>query len=457
LTDTTAAPDRNAQGSSEPWPKPSTAWYAMFVFILALFGDMLDRGIVNLLVPDMKRDLGLSDTKISLLLGLAFVLFYAVLGLPIARLVDSKSRRLVMGLGIATWSVMTAACGLAQNFWQLFAARVGVGVGEACNGPSTYSMMSDLFPRERLTRAASVLQIGFVLGTGLASIIGGAALAVVEGWPEISIPVIGVLRNWQLVFLLVGLPGLLIAAMMGTIPEPKRRGLIQAPGQAATKIKPIPVRDVVKFLGDNRKFYGPMYLGLAVNGLTLGAQAWIPTFFQRTYGMKMVDIAYTLGAVVMGSSLLGLVVGTKLAEWFLKRGYLDANLRLLMLALILALPVSIIYPLMPTPTLAFTFLGINMFIRFLSPGAQNAALQVVTPNEMRGQITAIFIFIFNLVGFGLGPIYIALMTDYLFGAESQLKYALATASAIACPIAIFILWRAMKPYAEMYTKAQERD
>lgn len=429
----------------------------MFVFILALFCDMLDRGIVNLLVPDMKRDLGLSDTKISLLLGFAFVLFYAILGLPIARLVNSKSRRLVMGVGIAIWSVMTAACGLAQGFWQLFAARVGVGVGEACNGPSTYSMMSDLFPRERLTRAASTLQIGFVLGTGLASIIGGVVLALVEGMPEISIPGIGILRNWQLVFLIVGIPGLLIAAMMGTVQEPKRRGLIQAPGKAAAKIKPIPVKDVAKFIAKHRRFYGPMYLGLAVNGLTLGAQAWVPTFFQRTYGMKMVDIAYIQGAVVMGCSLLGLAVGTKLAEWFLKRGYLDANLRLLMIAMIVALPIAVIYPLMPTPTLAFTFLGINMFIRFLSPGAQNAALQVVTPNEMRGQITAIFIFIFNLVGYGLGPIYIAVMTDYLFGAESDLKYALATASAVAGPIAILILWRAVKPYAEMYAEAQKRD
>lgn len=441
----------------EPWPKPSTAWYAMFVFILALFIDMLDRGIVNLLVPDMKRDLGLSDTKISLLLGFAFVAFYAFLGMPIARLVDSKSRRLIMGCGIAIWSMMTAACGLAQNFWQLFFARVGVGVGEACNGPSTYSMMSDLFPPGRLTRAASTLQIGFVLGSGLASIIGGAVLALVMNWPPITVPGIGVLRNWQLVFLIVGIPGLIIASMLATVPEPKRRGLIQAPGQAATVIRAIPIRDLVKFLGANWKFYGPMYLGLAVNGLTLGAQAWIPTFFLRTYGMNMVNIAYILGAVVMGASLLGLVVGTKIAEWFLKRGHLDANLRLLVLAMCLATPMSVIYPLMPTPTLAFAVLGLSMFFRFFSPGAQNAALQVVTPNEMRGQITAIFLFIFNLVGYGLGPIYIALMTDYLFGAESELKYALAVASLITGPIAIFIISRAMKPYAEMYAKARERE
>jgi MFS family permease len=435
----------------EPWPSPGRAWYAMVVFIMALFCDMLDRGIVNLLVPDMKRDLGLSDTKISLLLGFAFALFYAFVGLPIARLVDSKSRRLIMGLGIAMWSTMTALCGLAQNFWQLFVARMGVGVGEACNGPSTYSMMSDLFPRERLTRAASVLQIGFVFGTGFASIIGGAVLDLVAGWPEVTIPGVGTLRQWQLVFIIVGVPGLLIAALLGTIQEPKRRGLVQG---ARVPGKAIPIRDVARFLGENWRFYGPMYLGLAVNGLILGAQAWIPTFFQRTYGLPMARIAYIQGAVVISASLLGLLVGTKIAERFIAKGYADANMRLVVLGNALSIPIAVLYPLMPTPELAFAFLGLNMFMRFWSPGAQNAALQSVTPNEMRGQVTAIFLFIFNLVGYGLGPIYIALLTDYLFGAEEQLKYALAASTAIAGPIATLILWRAMKPYGQLYVKAK---
>lgn len=464
LTDTTikpdetsAAPERKPSTASEPWPSPGRAWYAMSIFILALFVDMLDRGILNLLVPDIKHDLGLSDTSISLLLGLAFVLFYAFLGLPIARLVDSKSRRLIMGSGIAIWSVMTAACGLAQGFWSLFACRVGVGVGEACNGPSTYSMMSDLFPKERLTRAASVLQIGFVTGTGLASIIGAAVLDWVAGFPDIHIPGIGVMHNWQLVFLVVGIPGLLISLLLSTVKEPKRRGLLQAPGQPVAKIQVIPVKDLIAFLRKNWKFYGPMYIGLAVNGLTLGATAWVPTFFHRTYGMTMVNVGYILGAVTIGSSLLGLVAGTKTAEWFLKRGYLDANLRIVIWAVVLATPTAVLYPLMPTPALAFVILGLSTFFRFLSPGAQNAALQVVTPNEMRGQVTAIFLFIFNLFGYGLGPTYIAFITDHVIGAENKLNYALSLAYFIAGPIAALILWRAMKPYARMYKEALARD
>ena len=426
----------------------------MFVFILALFCDMFDRTIINYILKDIKADFQLSDTAMGLLMGIGFALFYSILGIPIARLVDSRSRRVIMACGIAIWSLFSAGCGLAQNFWQLFIARMGVGVGEACNGPSTYSMMSDLFPRERLTRAASVLQIGFVLGTGLASVASGAVIALVSSWPEVHIPGIGVMRHWQMIFIIVGLPGLLIAGLLFTIDEPKRRGLIQGMhGNVAAK-KAIPFRDVVKFLGENWKFYGPMYLGLAVNGLILGGQQWIPEFFRRTYNMEITRIAYIQGTVVIIFSLIGLFVGTKIGEWFIKRGHADANLRLVVLANILAIPVAIIYPLMPNAWLAFAFLGVNMFIRFLSPGAQNAALQSVTPNEMRGQITAIFLFIFNLVGYGIGPFYIGALTD-LIGAESQLRYSLAASTAIAGPIATFILWRAMKPYGEMYNKAKQ--
>src|SRR5690606_24819577 len=171
-----AAPQASAVPLSPGWPPASQAWYAVGVFTLVLMFNFLDRGIVQLLIGPLKQDLQLSDQQIGLLMGVAFAVFYAALGLPIARLADSKSRRLIIGVGIATWSFMTAMCGLARNFWHLFFARMGVGVGEACNGPATYSMMSDYFPPERLPRAIAVLQLGFVSGQGIALIIGGAVV-----------------------------------------------------------------------------------------------------------------------------------------------------------------------------------------------------------------------------------------------------------------------------------------
>ena len=208
------------QAQERPWPDRARAWYAVGVFAIALMFNFLDRQIMTLLVGPIKRDLSLSDTEISLLIGFAFVSFYVLMGIPISRLVDTYSRRLIIGVGVASWSVMTALCGLANNFWQLFAARVGVGVGESCNGPATYSMLSDLFPREKLPKAIAVLNFGFMFGSGLALIVGGTVIQMVMTRPDVTLPLVGTLRPWQLAFIIVGLPGLLVAALVATIGSP---------------------------------------------------------------------------------------------------------------------------------------------------------------------------------------------------------------------------------------------
>src|ERR1700691_4416322 len=168
-----AAPTPDVTPASAPWPRPRQAGYAVAIFALALMINFLDRGILNLLVEPIKRDLHLSYLEISLIIGFAFACFYVIFRLPIARLSDSRSRRAIVGTGIAIFSVMTTLCGIAQNFWQLFLCRVGVGVGEACNGPATFSMLADLFPPTKLPRAIGVLNFGFVFGLGTSLLIGG--------------------------------------------------------------------------------------------------------------------------------------------------------------------------------------------------------------------------------------------------------------------------------------------
>src|SRR5215510_14156961 len=168
-----------AAASTDPgtdWPSPARAWYAVGVFAAALMFAFLDRQIMNLLVIPIQNDLGVSDSRMALLIGFAFICFYLVVGIPISRLVDTMSRRLIVGIGIAVWSAMTALCGLAGSYWQLFLARVGVGIGESCNGPATFSMLSDMFPKERLPKAIAVLNFGFMFGSGLALIVGGTVI-----------------------------------------------------------------------------------------------------------------------------------------------------------------------------------------------------------------------------------------------------------------------------------------
>src|SRR5262249_41488437 len=181
--------------TSEPWPSPARAWYAVFVFALTLMINMLDRGIVPLLIGPLKSDLGLSDTQMGLLMGPAFIIVYMILGLPIAMLVAYTSRRAILGVGVTIWSIMTSICGLAKSFEQLFVCRFGVGSGEACSGPATFSMLADLFPKEKLPRAIAVLNFGFYAGNGLALIIGGTIVKAVSKAPPLTLPLIGVKKS----------------------------------------------------------------------------------------------------------------------------------------------------------------------------------------------------------------------------------------------------------------------
>ena len=195
----------------------------MFVFTIALTLNFLDRQLLSLLATPIKRDLGLSDTQFSILVGFMFVLFYLAVGIPISRLVDRGPRKWIIGAGIAFWSLMTAACGMAQNFWQLALARMGVGIGESCNGPATYSMTADMMPREQLGPGDLDHQYRHGGGLGLALLVGGWLIVPLTALGDIHVPLLGDLKPWQLTFLIVGLPGVLWAlVLIATVPEPKR-------------------------------------------------------------------------------------------------------------------------------------------------------------------------------------------------------------------------------------------
>ena len=448
------APAAAAVAVQEPWPSPIRAWYGVAVFTLVLTFNAIDRQIMNLLVEPIKHDLAISDTQMSLLLGFSYAVFSAVAGIPIARLADVKSRRLIIAIGVIGWSTMTAACGIAQNYWQLFLARVGVGVGDACNAPATFSILADTFPKDKLHQATSVLSIGFLTGTGISLIVGATVIQLVAGTPSILLPLVGEIRSWQLVFILVGLPGLLLALLLTTVEEPKRRGLM---GGTAEKPEALPLVEILRFLHSEWKTYGPIFLTLAFRAmLGFGIIVWLPSFFIRTYGWTPSMIGYSQGLILLVVAPVGLVCGSFLAGWLLKRGYRDANLRVVMIASIAIAPCAMIFPLLPDPRWALGVYALYTFLAYLSPGPQNAALQIITPNQMRAQITAMFILIFNLVGFGVGPTFIAMFTDYVLGDESYLRYSLALGGLVLAPLAALVTWYGLEPYTESLRRSELR-
>jgi MFS family permease len=233
------------------------------------------------------------------------------------------------------------------------------------------------------------------------------------------------------------------------------RGASTALSSAAPLRKVLSVREVLQYLYAERAAYGPMFLGLALKSvLAFGSAMWVPTFFMRTYGWTATQIGLIQGTLLLVISPFGLMAGSLLSEWFARRGHDDAHLRVVLWSSAVLIPGSIIFPLMPDPYLALAVMAVNNFVAMLVPAPQNAALQIITPNQMRGQVTALFLFIFNVVGFGLGPTFVAVFTDFVFGDESQLRYAMVAASAVIGPLAAFVIWRGMKPYGASVARAR---
>jgi len=431
-------PQRGAEtDSGQPYPPAGQAWYAVFALALAVMVNFLDRGILNLLVQPIKTDLGLSDSQMGWIMGFAFVFFYALLGLPVARLVDRGTRKLIFSTGLAIFGVMTLVCGLANSFWQLFLARMGLGVGETTSGPSAYSMLSDYFPPHRLARAISVMQIGFVLGNAGALLLGGWLIAHVGLGPR-EVPVFGTLMGWQVVLMLISIPGFLAATVMLTVKEPPRRGGVRK--DAA------PISEVFSQVMRHKAVYLPLFIGMGLRSAQMfGGQSWNAPFYERTYGWSPSQYAMVGGLSVLLSMPIGLFLGNWLTEYYHKKGHHDAHVRVVVNATLISVPLGIVYPLVPSPWVAAGLFLIASLTSMMVAAPENAAIQTVTPNRLRGQITFLFLFVMNVIGMGLGPIIVGELSDKVFG-EENIRYALALTGALMGIPAVYVFWKGMAPY-----------
>jgi MFS family permease len=389
--------------------------------------SFIDRQIMSLMIGPIRKDLAITDTQVSLLIGLAFALFYTLLGMPIARLADRHSRRAIVAIGIFVWCLMTSACGLSQSYLQLFVARVGVGVGEAALSPSALSLISDYFPANQRGRAIALYTTGISLGSGLAMIIGGQLVAMVGGAERSAWPLFGMLYGWQKIFVLVGLPGLLMAAMMVTV---------RAGGGA------IALGEVLRFLGSRWRLYGSHFLGLSVVAtLMYGFLAWVPQLFIRTWGWSIRSIGLAYGIVTLLSGALSVLLVSVLARYFTQRGRTDVYMRVALWSAAMSVFGAVCVPLAPSAELAVLALVPMSVGTVAATGAALTALMVVTPNEMRAQASAAYYFVVNLLGLTLGPTGIALFTDYVFRSDLMLRYSILAVSVLAgVAAAVFLIY-----------------
>src|SRR5450755_2977415 len=221
------APAPLEQPIDAPYPSPRYSWYVVGVLTLVYVFSFIDRQIMSLLVRPLRRDLGITDIQVSILMGFSFAVFYTFCGIPMGRLADTRSRRSIIAAGLVFWSAFTAMCGLARNFTQMLLYRVGVGVGEAALSPSAYSLITDYFPKEKLGTAISVYSMGIYIGAGMSYLLGGIVVRFASAQEAWILPLVGAVRPWQVIFLAVGLPGILVAPLVYSIREPLRRGIVR--------------------------------------------------------------------------------------------------------------------------------------------------------------------------------------------------------------------------------------
>ena len=433
---------------AEVYPAPRYAWYVVALLTLAYVFSFIDRQILNLLVGPIQRDLGIGEKQMGLLMGASFAIFYTLFGIPLGRLADTWSRRGLVVLGIAFWSLMTAGCGLARQFWQLALVRMGVGVGEASLSPAAYSLIADYFPPWRRSTALAVYGMGIYIGSGLALILGGLVVKFVSAQELVILPLAGTVRSWQVVFFIVGLPGLLVALLLLTIREPARQGTRRkAAASARPAVAAPPLREVWAYMSGNRRTFVCLYFGVAMACLgAYGAASWIPSFFIRRHGWTAGDTGLVLGLIVGVCGTAGMVAGGRLADWLRWRGKSDANLRVALLGVAAWLPFGALYPLVSSGWWAAALLAPAYFFSSMPFGLAPAAVQQLMPNTMRGQASAIYLFVINLIGLGLGPTVVATLTQDVFHDKNAVHLSLLVTGVCAHVCATLLLWHGLKHY-----------
>lgn len=425
-----------ADQAAPPWPSAAVSWYGVFVLTMVYILSFIDRTILSLLVGPIRADLGLSDTQISLLHGFAFAIFYTTLGIPIALIADRRNRRNIIALGVAFWSLATAACGLARSFWHLFLARVGVGVGEAALSPLAYSLIADAFPPHRLSRAVSVYTVGAFAGSGLAFLIGGAVISGVASAGTTTLPFFGELKSWQLVFVLVGLPGIPMALWMLTVREPPRRRPVSDSSLGSA------LRENLGYMRVHWQAYTAHFAGFSLIGLVFNAAAaWLPAYLMRLHGLTPGGAGFWLGSILLVAGVAGVMSGGWFADRMAARGRSDATMRVGIIAAIGALPFAAVATLQGSLSMSLVLITGFIYFTTLPYGAAAAALQLITPGRMRATASAIYLCILNLAGIGVGSALVALATDRIFGNDLAVGKSLALVGVIGTPLAaIVIAW-----------------
>ncbi|RWU17188.1 MFS transporter [Pseudomonas alkylphenolica] len=434
-------------------PGRGRARYALGVLMLAYVFSIMDRQVLSLLVGPIQQALHVNDTWMGMLHGFTFAAFYSLAGLPIARLIDRGNRRRIIATGIGLWCLATAASGLATEFWHLLLARVGVAVGEAVLLPGAVSLISDLFVAEKRGRALGVFGAGGPVGVGGGLLATGLVLGYFSAHP-LTLPVLGALAPWQTTLMSIGLPGLFILLLMLGVPEPRGSGSGRV--GATTTVAAVPLGEVMKFLRSNRRTFVAIIIGMGCyNAAVYGSGAWVPSYLVREFGWSYAKAGTVMGLIMCVSSPLGVLGASWLGEHWRRRGINNGNLNVAIIACIVLPLCATPLLLAPSATLALPFLALSAALWVCLFGIGPALIVEIAPAPMRGQFIALFTGVLNLLGVGIGPLAVGVITDYLLVDPAAIGYSILIVTLIACLLACPLLLRARHSFNHTALRARE--
>ncbi|MEM7431151.1 MAG: MFS transporter [Pseudomonadota bacterium] len=419
---------------------PAARTYSLVLLTVVYMFNFIDRQILSILVPAIKEEFQVSDVWMGAMTGTVFVIFYVGLGVPIARLADRWSRRNIIAIALTIWSGMTALSGLAQNFWHMFLARIGVGIGEAGGNPPSHSIIADLYPPERRAAAMGFFSLGVSMGVMLA-FVGG-------GWVVENI-------GWRQAFFIVGIPGLLLAVLVRlTLTDPPR-GASEARTDSG---KQPPMKDVVSFLVARKSF---LYLAVGAGVSSLVGYAlvsWVPAFVNRSYGLGLAEIGLWLGVIYGIFGGLGFFMG----GWFADRIAQRSNRKALLFIAASTMLGGLLYVIAfmsESVTATFALFALPSVVSNFYLATVFAQTQALVSLRMRAVASSIMLFILNIIGLGLGPLLAGALSDYLttgYGADG-LRYSLFSLTIVMTPIAAACYFMAAKYIESDLARATEAD
>lgn len=427
--------------ASQEFSPPPLAWVGLAILVVLAFVSFLDRQIIALMVSPIERALHISDTQIGLLQGPAFGLVYPIIAIPFGYAADRYSRQWVIFWSVLFWSFSAMFSGLAHSFGVLFAARVGVALGEASLGPATASLLSDIFPKHRLATVFSVYGSGSILGQAGALAIGGAVISGAKS--GIDVPWLGHLAAWQIAFIVTGIPAAVLAWLIFIVPEPRR----EFESTSSSTTANLRWSEVFEFVRQTWAYLASYTVGQSLLIMVgAGAWTWLPVTMERSFGWTAVRVGSAVGLFTVAFGFTGQLVNGLLVDKMFRR-HADAHLRYYVYAAAIVTLSGCLAPLVPNPWIYLAILGPMKFLMNFG-GVFAAALQVATPSRLRGRLTALTSAVTGLVGWTLGPTVIAFLTDNLFHDPSKTIWSIALMTGVFMPIAGLIFVLGLRPMRE---------